>query len=773
MGKYQYQIIRYNWHKLPGAFYNVGLVFYSQEDSFYKCKILDNRSGVYHYFQDEKERILSLLKEFEAKLNTSFKKNNSDEKVENIDEITSAALPHNIWKEKLSCSQTREATSDNHEFAFEELFYSLIDKIDNIYSSLNLEYSQNLCEKTTIPHRFVVLSPPYKANHTVFSKIEFEHGVFFNGVDFNYGLLFTDCTFWQPLVFNNIKTTKTDLVVLKDCPIDLVNYSYENESIVFRKCQFHQKVIINIDRNDEINTLLSHLVFRDCVFENGFEISALNITKGNVTFENCTINGSFSISKLDLVKYKESDKSENDLNLIWVSRDISFLNNKVNGTASLTNINSNGLFFNEANEFIEEIKIENCKFSSNLAFKNSLFKEQITLTCIETQDLWIVGAVFEKTLFVYYYSPYSYQDKSINDKPQKGIARYRFFNAKFTNGIYIYGTEGFFTQYPLVDKINLNLSAELKGNIEFNHLEVGILNINGTNISANIYLQSLKINQIIIERLSNYAGLTFSGITASDDKWFNEENQRLDTPRTDRKSFLFVKNSNFGNAKFFRANFSTFKKVTFDSNILVNITTSNVKWFSPEQLFGFNIPKEMKNWSRKRQSVFLSEIRNAREVFRQLKYASEQQGDRIQSLYFKATEMGIYKKELRLSKPFSQERFILWLGQSNDFGLNWVKPALLALGSAIVFYILLIISHSDKLGWHLTFSKAAFHNTISVWWENKKMIPQMLNPAHSMDDLLGKDVYISGFTYTIDYCYRLILAYFIYQTIVAFRKYSK
>lgn len=120
------------------------------------------------------------------------------------------------------------------------------------------------------------------------------------------------------------------------------------------------------------------------------------------------------------------------------------------------------------------------------------------------------------------------------------------------------------------------ISADLKGNIEFRNLDVGILDISGYNTASNIYLQDLWINQIKIKGLINNAGLIFSRVKSSYNQWFNDKEKKVV-----RENALYIDDSNFGKAQFFQTDFNSFGKVVFHNNILTDISTSLVKWFTP------------------------------------------------------------------------------------------------------------------------------------------------------------------------------------------------
>lgn len=137
---------------------------------------------------------------------------------------------------------------------------------------------------------------------------------------------------------------------------------------------------------------------------------------------------------------------------------------------------------------------------------------------------------------------------------------------------------------------------------------------------------------------------------------------------------------------------------------------------------------------------------------------------------FHAWEMNEYKNEL-ISKEqfFGVNRLILWLSQTNDFGQNWKKPIWILLLVTLVFYPFYVVGISENLS-YLTpnFSLESFYTTLHELYNNFKIIPQLLDPTHSLSKITETD--IKSFTYWIDYIYKTILVFLLFQTISAFRK---
>jgi hypothetical protein len=249
---------------------------------------------------------------------------------------------------------------------------------------------------------------------------------------------------------------------------------------------------------------------------------------------------------------------------------------------------------------------------------------------------------------------------------------------------------------------------------------------------------------------------------------------------------LNITNSYLGNTQFLSTDLKSFDSINIKNSDVTQISASCVKWFDKENIEK-NSNQVKLNWNKKftfwlqslvcnvdESDLMLNEYRLRREVYRQLKFATEKNGDRIQSLIFKEYEMDSYRKELRLSrKVIDNDRFITWSNLSNNHGQNWVKPVVFSVIFTFVFYVILIVAQSNKLYFSPARNFIDFKITYSELRENLRVFPQLFNPTRAVDKLFPSANYISGYVYTIDYLQRLVLAYFIYQTISAFRKFSK
>ncbi len=116
---------------------------------------------------------------------------------------------------------------------------------------------------------------------------------------------------------------------------------------------------------------------------------------------------------------------------------------------------------------------------------------------------------------------------------------------------------------------------------------------------------------------------------------------------------------------------------------------------------------------------------------------------------------------------------MLLLGNTNDFGQNWLKPFKYLLLSTAFFYCLIISSTFTHIDF--TFNPKIWVNPFKYILDanNLRVFPQLLNPTFSIFKIKQFELIdISFWAYLFDLLHKIILSFFIYQLITAFRKYG-
>lgn len=311
-----------------------------------------------------------------------------------------------------------------------------------------------------------------------------------------------------------------------------------------------------------------------------------------------------------------------------------------------------------------------------------------------------------------------------------------------------------------LEKLQIGCSNRLKGNLNFSSLRIGKASIYGINESS-IVLAYCHIVEMELLGFINKGALSLISIYAHD-----EPNSKI----TISKSLL-------GKTFISDCDLSKFNTVTITHSNLTELTTTSVKWFNEDHL-NVIIPagllsNSLPNTLTGNKGLIANTYSDKKELYRQLKFVMEKQGDQVNRLVFKRKELNCYRKELQQYglnyRP--GDRFILWVSRSNDYGFNWAKPAGLIFLFSLVFYLLLAISINPTLkllpSWENT------KPTISYLTNNLYNYFTLLNPAHKVTDLFQIKTAAdpSFWFYLEDFLDRLIISYLIFQTITAFRKY--
>ncbi len=525
-----------------------------------------------------------------------------------------------------------------------------------------------------------------------------------------------------------------DVVVFKK--IDL------NCGVEFKNCIFKKTFSINhctaTNYDVQFNLENSHLGFSNTTIEglyfNGVnqiqrgirikENSTINVllvrtvicSMGSLEISDCTINKQFFISQAII---------KNDISI----RGNSLINTKIR----FENIEASSLVFTDAT-FNKDIHICAGKVNS-LTFNDGIYHDDLSITGVPISDyLTIIGSEFKKSIV------FNLLDKT--NKKQGKLTKIYLSSSKFGEQFIVNGNN---------DEINdlvIDASKQLEGALYFNSADIIKAKISGDNYNSNIVFNHCNFNELIFDFFYNYS--TLSIISA---KSFYED------------SSLTIAHSNLGKCHLFNVFLNTFDKIRIYNSVLTEIITANVKWFDDNKL-------------NPEISISHGTFEQRKEIYRQLKYALEKQGSRISSLRFKALEMKTYKQEsFKKAKWYKRilnvDRFVLWVGQTNDFGLNWLKPVLLAIGFSLLFHFLIIVGVSSELTYAPNFSFKSLEATWNIYIENLSSLPQLMNPTYLLNRIFPHNPNLTFTVHLLDYLHKLILAFFIFQTVTAFRKYVK
>lgn len=534
------------------------------------------------------------------------------------------------------------------------------------------------------------------------------------------GIELKNCTFEHPVIFENI------------------NF---NAGIKFRRCRFLESISFNSCKatgvNNDFNFEGYHFDFQNT------EIGELYFIFDNVFERGLRINRGSDIGKIELegvqVVTGGMEISASKIRDGFTIRKCSFgssvtikENTEIKSKVRFDNLVTHSLNFLDSN-FEKDVHIWSGKIQS-LVFNDGCFDDDIYIKGVKIPNrMSIIGTVFKRTVNI---DIVDGTNDLVGNLSEVYIRSIKCDEQLTVNG-----------NIEPIDKVQINCSKKLEGTFVFNSCDIKVATLTGSNYTGDITFDGCLFQSLQMESLKNYFNISFLAISS-----FGEGPE------------IFINRSTLGRMSLFNADLSTFQKISIHNSVLTELIAVNVKWFKDKALNPAEF--EVNNHTQRR------------EVYRQIKYALESQGNKIDSLTFKALEMKANKKEVFQKvkwrvKIFNKDRFILWLAQSNNYGQHWVKPLLILLVMALVFHFLIIVGVSDKLEYSFNITWDSTKITFVEYFDNFKSYFQIMNPTHSLIKVFPKVKEIGGMVYFYDYVFRLVFAFLVFQIIVAFRKYAK
>lgn len=581
----------------------------------------------------------------------------------------------------------------------------------------------------------------YSAAWSKFKNLIFNEPVNISNANLGIGIGFENCTFQKKVVFINNSAAGFD------------NSFYgESYSVFFKGCVFEDEVEFAA-----INSKLERdLRFEACKINRGIVIRGIGVTAQGITFDDCDIDVKFDV--------------ENSR----VKSGISITNCRARSSVRLITTISQSISFLRG-EYKSNILLWGCNVGHSIAFNDGEFQGGITLKeTLGTPSLTIAGGKYRENFSV------NYSDKAT--LWGQGVKKYYLTSCEFTNGFYVNGVQSITTDKPLVDLISLNVSAKMQGDISMSSLHVGEIALSGINSKATIKFNDIYVNKFLLEYFYNHAQLVLIGIKASYVDWFKEiKNNEGETINEKIDSSIRFLHSNLGKAQFFTLNFKSFAKVHIYNTNLTEIIFSNVKWFDAKKIGLIDLDEWIKGAKKLKkkiteQDTVAIDLMSRKEIFRQLKFASDKQGDRVQALEFQRWEMYYYGKFLSITESKKkQDRFILWSSLTNNFGQSWFKAVWIGLIFTFILYIPIALLGSDKISpFALATSWREVKLTLGeIFIDQIRIYPQLLNPTHILNRMYTNVYKLPALIHWFDGLHRIITTYFIFQIISAFRKYVK
>lgn len=532
-----------------------------------------------------------------------------------------------------------------------------------------------------------------------------------------------------------------------------------------------------------------YLVFKDCIFKTRFILQNKVIPEG-VFIKGCTFTEGIYISKVKSL----------EINHYFPNKGRSFCiqESSILKQFSIYRCEFKSIYINLQNEelkinitktiAIEDIILENTKIDE-LILKDS-YTDSIRLNSIECSSLlWTANAyraahIIKSTFqldpysniiserkdipnllisflgcniqrsyfFIWTVNPKTYVSFRNNNfknacsiivakEREKNEIKLFFENNTSDNVFRLESVNNFRTK---LEKLKVSFDSNSNGTFLFRSFDVRFLDVMGNVNRNHVSIDEIKIlESCIFHQFTNKSVFKFSNISSSPN------------------ASLIMENVDLGEMNVFNLDFSQFRTIFFEHAQLSQVDFNSVSWFTENQLKLSNTQPETLEWEKRKVSLY-----------RQLKRASEKSNNLHQASVFRSYEEKAYFKSTRFTHSvLNRERILMSLKQTNDFGLNWIRPIKLAIIINLVFYFLLVFASLDFQS--SVISIEFWCHCLTNLKNNIVLYPQLFNPTHSFKELsesTGNYIeqhFLSSF---LDVIQRVIMTFLIFQTIVAFRK---
>lgn len=450
-----------------------------------------------------------------------------------------------------------------------------------------------------------------------------------------------------------------------------------------------------------------------------FESHHNHFSKAGYTFEGVTFK-----SKVDITE----DTIEN--------MGIDFKNCLSDSPIRISSLVSPSLaFIGKSSKISNDLRIWGGRIGS-IVFNDGQFENEISIASVAIRkNLSIIGSEFQDK-FTFRRKDSDSQVFNHNLPEEIWIQ-----DSKFKNGIEFSG-DCFST-----DKLTVVFSEKSSGVIDFREIYFSEVNLKGNNFNNSLFLRDCTYDRLSLSHFFNKSLLSFNN---------NNPDGKKGNPLE-----LRIQNSNLGNTEFYDFDFTIYPAIRIIDSRMDNIFVNGVEWFEPDQLQVDESETDPKK--------ILSQ---KREFYRQLKLAAEKQSDRITALEFKAKEVETHRLYLELGKVKKADRWAILAGTTNNHGQDWIKPLWSIIGISLGFFFPLFFIADPEINFWPDFSKDGLILFLQKFSEHSKIIPQLFNPARRVSDMFEVIQY-PFWVYLLDGFHRIILAFFIFQIVSAFRKFVK
>jgi hypothetical protein len=270
-------------------------------------------------------------------------------------------------------------------------------------------------------------------------------------------------------------------------------------------------------------------------------------------------------------------------------------------------------------------------------------------------------------------------------------------------------------------------SSNSSGQIQIEKCRLNKFLITGVNDNAVLTCKDVSVRELGFTGFINRGSITFASLNI----------ETIDPGKSTKLSFS---EALVGKVVFQACDLSAFESVLVEKSDLSQLTLVGSSWFNFDRLDS-GLPEGKERY------------RSLRGTFQQLKSAATANGDHVQAVEFRSSEMTNLRQELAQRDGSLGDNLMMFLNWSNNYGSSWLKPLGLIIAITALFYIMLMIAFEHPL--------------------NSGFFAQLFNPVRPLDFMLPNGGEVTNGMRWLDLIHRIILAYLIYQTVTGYRKYSK
>lgn len=541
-------------------------------------------------------------------------------------------------------------------------------------------------------------------------------------VDFEV-IIYSSVVTWHHILIKDVFFKEK--VIIRDAEI--------NSGIEFENCEFERDLIFHNVKSSNYNSTYNKnnesVCFNNCktkviVFEKKCYLDRSLSIKNNCVIDKVKINelkiGNAGLKIFDsTISYIDIDNSILELNFSKSIFNEPIRINSLTGDITLLK-----------NEFKNWIRLWNVECRFSLTFNNNLFRDNFNIEGSKLNSISIIGDTFEKKGVL------ENRDLSKNNL-ETYLNKLYISKAKFNEGFDFNGLG------KNLNELKMIITPEIKGILNLDNWIIDETIISGINQNLKLLFKNIRFRFLLINDFTNFSDISF-------DRCRGNGNEAI----------LNLINSDLGSTRFNEFNLKSFKVLRLNNVSIDKIRPSNVNWFEDSQ-----VEIEVHEQTDSEKS------RRKREIYRQFKQALKNHGNQIDSLIFQARELKCLRDEFKNSSNYNWgERLIMTVSQSNDYGLNWLKPFWFVILATFLIYVLLLPGISDKILFSFSLDVADISETWKVFGSNFKTFWNLFNPVRRFDLTYGNTIQ-SDWIYFIDLLHRIFLGIMIFQIIKAFRKY--